>query len=308
MYCSRSFSSGILIHCYQNTRDGFLLFHSLSDYLVLFTNICVAAKAHGVRVVALCFMPEHLHSAVVASSREDLSSFVRDYTSSFAQDYKRTWKHHGPLFNTPFGSALKKGAKAARTNLIYIGNNPVERQLTAKAEDYRWNFLSYKDNPYPFSEPYIVRRSSSAMKKAVEEVRSLHSCGMPVRYSFLHRIFKTLDDKEKHQLSDFIISTYSIIDYDYAARFFDGWSDMISAMKFNTGSEYDINETFVGRSDAVYNVMSSYIIAKLHPKDIHDIFLLDEQAKVNLANELHLFCRVSPIQIAKYLHMKLTRQ
>ena len=107
-------------------------------------------------------------------------------------------------------------------------------------------------------------------------------------------------------MGDIIINTYSIIDYDYAAKFFDSWDEMISAMKFNTGSEYDINEIFVGRSDTGYQRMTSYILEKKRYKDIHDIFLLDEQDKIILANELHFTCNVNPAQIAKYLHLKMT--
>ena len=301
----RLFSSGILIHCYQNTRNGFLLFHSVSDYLTLFTRICIAAKTHGVVVVALCFMPDHLHLAVIAPDSESLSAFVRDYTASFSIDYGRTWEHKGPLFNAPFGSALKKGAKAARTNIIYIGNNPVERQLSKTAGEYRWNFLAYRNNPCPYSEPYVVRRACGAMRNAVKEVKALHSCGKPVNYGFLKRICKELNNTEKQQLADIIIRTYSVIDYDYAARFFDSWDDMLSAMRYNTGSEYDLNEVFIGKSDAVYRKLTSLIIHSGRFEDIHDIFALTDAEKIALANRLYAQTRVNPTQIAKFLHLKL---
>ena len=38
---SRKFKPGVLIHCYQNTFEGYLLFYTISDYLVYFTILCV---------------------------------------------------------------------------------------------------------------------------------------------------------------------------------------------------------------------------------------------------------------------------
>ena len=69
---------GILTHCYQNTVDGFLLFYSISDYLVYFTIFCIYAVREGIRVLSLCQMPDHVHFGITAEASRDLSSFVRD--------------------------------------------------------------------------------------------------------------------------------------------------------------------------------------------------------------------------------------
>ncbi len=308
MPANRSFSTGLLIHCYQNTREGFLIFHTVDDCLVFFTYFCIASRRHHIRVISLCLMPDHVHFIVTADTEQDLSAFVRDYTSWFVKDYNHTWHHSGPFFNTPFGSAVKRGDKAARTNIIYVGNNPVERRLSTSAEEYRWNFLSYYNNPSPYSAHLVIRKASFRMRSLIYEIKSMHSKGRAVSYAYLRNAMSRLDSVEKNQLADYIIRTYSVIDYDYAIRFFDTRVNMLAAMKYNTGSEYDINETFVGRSDTIYRELSSYIMMKKGIKDIHDILDWDERDKIALANELHTRTGANPIQIAKFLHLKRSRQ
>ena len=48
-------------HIYKNTKDGGLLFYTLSDYLVYFTITCVAAEKKGITLAALTLMRDHVH-------------------------------------------------------------------------------------------------------------------------------------------------------------------------------------------------------------------------------------------------------
>lgn len=302
---NRRFLSGILNHCYQNTVNGFLLFYSVSEHLVYFTNFCIYAVRHGIRVLSLCQMPDHIHTGIIASRPEDLSAFIRDVSTAYAKSDAVLCRRKGDLFNHPFGSAPKPGAKKGRTNLIYIGNNPVERQLCSKASDYRWNYLAYGKSDHPFSEKLIVRKSSWAMKKAIKVVKDEHRRGFALSYSMLKRLFGELDSVEKQQLVDYIIATYSVIDYDYAARFFNGFDTMIQAMAYNTGSEYDFNEAFVGRSDACYVRISKWLTDKLSLDDIHEVFSLSEGERTDLLMEIHEELGLDIRQIAKFLRLKI---
>ena len=65
----RKVIEGELHHIYQKTRGGVLLFYSLRDYLVYFTIYCTLADKMDVTVLALCPMPDHLHSACPGSDQ-----------------------------------------------------------------------------------------------------------------------------------------------------------------------------------------------------------------------------------------------
>ncbi len=304
---TRKCPPGVLIHCYQNTLDGVLIFYTLSDYLVCFTFICTYARRYSIRIISVCFMPDHIHLCVIAPSRRRLSAFIRDYSKTYAHMHNVRFQEKGQLFNHPFGSAPKVGAKKARTLLAYIANNPVERQLTQQAEDYRWNFLAYASSDHPFSEELVVRRASIAMKKALAEIKAMAEASKPLSYNFLQRIVRTLDERETRQLVDFIVTTYSVIEYDYAIRFFDTQEKMVLAFHSNTGSEYDLNEVFVGKTDVWYNKLTKTLLKKLSVKDIRDIFRLSEDQRFNLLKMLMRETDCPPAQICKYLHLRVKR-
>ena len=299
----RRFVPGRIHQCYQNTINGGLLFYSISDYLVLFTIINLAAERYDVKIVKMCFMPDHLHGAYAAACLKNLSLFVGYYTSEYAVEFNDVCGRRGPLFNSPFGSAPKVGAKKVRTNLIYLDNNPVERKLVMKAEDYRWNFLAYSISDHPFSAPVLMRKASQTMKNAMSVVRYLRNQKRPLTYRLLHNWFTNLSKGESLQLVDFIITTYSVIDYAEAVKYFGSYESMLISVHANTGSEYDIKETFVGRNDSYYARMAAQVLKTGRYADIHEVVSLDMASKMDLFNSLLETVPATPQQVAKFLHM-----
>lgn len=300
---SRKFKSGVLIHCYQNTEEGYLLFYTISDYLVYFTIFCVLAIKYDITIAALCQMPDHVHSSLMANSLRSLSLFIKEVSFAYSKAINSLCKSKGGVFNRRFGSALKEGGKKARTNIIYIGNNPVERKLVEKAEQYRWNYLAYAKNKHPFSEKIIVRRASSRIKKAMEEVKGCFNRKKALSYNQLQRMFSNLDRQEKLQLTDFIITTYSVIDYRVTRQLFGSIEDAISAMHSNTGNEYDIQEEFLGRTDAHYANITAAIMRNQNVGDIHDILALPESARLARLRDIVREMKIPAIQAAKYLRI-----
>jgi len=298
----------ILIHCYQNTLNGFLLFYSVKDYLIAFMIICITARRWDVHILSLCLMPDHIHIVLTADSVRILSGFIRDYSKKLALEHNRTFGEKGQLFNHPFGSAPKYGPKKARTNLAYLGNNPIERQLCSKAEEYRWNFLAYASSDHPFSEKIIVRNASYNMKRALAQVNYMAGKHIPLSYTFLQRMFNSLDNKERNQITDHIITRYSVIDYQAAIRFFDSYDKMISAFHSNTGSEYDLNEVFTGRSDHWYSLITKLLLQKTNLHDIHEIFTFTDEKKFELLQMIMRETDCPPAQICKYLHLKISTE
>lgn len=299
----RKFYIDILNHCYQRTADDGVLFYTFSDHLVYFTLFCVLARKYNIQVLALCQMPDHVHDCIVAKSSKDFVGFRRELNSRFAKMYNANAGTTGPVFETPFGSAPKQGAKKARTNLIYIANNPVERQLVTCAEDYRWNYLAYMVTNHPFSKDIVIRRSSKALCRAVKTVRAQFQNGFPMNYTLLKNITKDLTPEEIRQITDFIISTYNVIDYPQFIRFFDNYADMMTSIHATTGSEYDLNEQFLGKSDKPFADMTRILMSQCDFKDIHEFLSLPPEEKWKLFEILRKHTNVMGAQIAKYLHL-----
>lgn len=303
----RNFSSGILNHCYQRTVDGMLLFYSVSDFLVFFTIISVISRRYKVKILAMCLMPDHVHTSTVAENKRQLTMFVHEYSRLFALLQNRLCKRSGHLFRTPFGSVPKYGPKKARTNLIYVWNNGVERQLCAKAEEYRWNFLAFAQNEHPFSEPIMMSNASANLKKAIAAVKSRYDSDNYLNYNLLKRISKHLGKKELDQLSDYIINLYNVIDYSAATEFFDSYDDLLMATHANTGGEYDLNEVFLGKSDAWYSKISAILMRELSLTDIHEVLSFPDDRKFEILKMLMAKTSAPPEQISAFLRLKVIK-
>lgn len=298
----RRVKEGILNHCYQRTIGGAVLFYSYADYLVYFTSYCILARKHGVVVLGVCQMPDHLHDSVLARDKKQLAAFKRDQNAWFARQQNEFFKVEGPLFWHPFGSAMKTDEKKIRTNLIYVGNNPVERHLVEKAEDYRWNYVAYANSEHPFSRKLVLRKRSPAMKAAMKEVRAQHAMDSPLNYAMVNRLFKPLDVDETQQLIDYIIGTYNVVDYKSALEFFGGdYKRFLTALHSTTGSEHDIKEKRTGRSDLYYDQMTTLLLREYGLGDIHEFIRMDKK-------QLYRFLRgktaATDKQIQKYLRMR----
>lgn len=306
LFCmlKRKFTKNVLNHCYQRTADHGVLFYNVRDHIVFFTVFCVLADRHKVRVLKLVQMPDHIHHSSIAEREEQLSAFERDFTSIYAREYNGSFGRTGPLFEARFNSAPKKGDKAIRTNLLYLDNNPVERKLVASAQEYQWGYCAYATANNPFSNKIRLRFASMPLRRALKQVKILHKNKQYLTYKVITRLFDSLpNDYEKDQLTDYIIKTYSVIDHKTAARFFGGHDKEMLAASSNTGSEYDINEEFIGKDDRYYAQFSNILRKGGHVKDIHDIFTMSEKKRRDLFTLLRLKTMAPKKQICSFLHL-----
>lgn len=300
---ARSIKQGLVNHIYENTVDGKLLFYSTSDYLVFFSLFCITAVRYDVTVLSLCLMPDHFHAGLVERRQGCISGMMRDVLSQFTRQQNQVCGTKGPLFRPHYGSAVKRRDKDVRFMIIYIDNNPVERHLCETAEQYRWNFLAYARSPNPFSDPLVIRKASYALRTAVYYIKRRHKGGHSLAYWELHELAAKLTPQEKNQLTDFIVTTYSVIRYDEANRYFDSLSDRLAADHSVSAREYDLNEVFVGKSDAYYTRMIARIMKETGVSDIHQVLSWPEERKRSLFNFLARNTSAPRVQIAKLLRL-----
>lgn len=299
----KQIKSSVLNHCYQRAENGMLLFYCVSDYLVYFTHYCIYARRYHIKVLSLSIMPDHVHDSVIVKDPRNLSLFKQKVNSDFTRTHNQVCHFSGRLFEKSYGIAPKIGGKAERTNLIYVGNNGVERNLCSRAEEYRWSFLAYAVCPNPFSDRLVIRESRWPMRCAVKEVKACFKSLKPLTYSQLQRLFTHLTDGEKAQLVDLIINLYNVIDYNEAISRFGGHENMLTAMHSTTGSEHDIKEEFTGYSDACYAKMARYVLQLPGVKDVHDFLAWDDDRKWLLYQDMRGRFNATGKQVAKFLRM-----
>lgn len=256
-------------------------------------------------MLGLCQMPDHIHLVVHSKSRKQLADFVSLYTAAFAREFNKTGGLKGTLFEHGFGRAIKIGPKKIRTALAYLYNNPVERKLSIRAEEYRWNYLAYAASSHPFSTKYALAHVSRPFRRALKIVEDLFCSGSFLRHATADLLFDSINDVEKHQLTDKIISLWSVIDYELLISYYGSYDNVITAFASNTGSEYDIAETFEAQSDQVYNKMSALLVREGWVKRPREVISMDTDRKFEVLSRLLKAFNATPRQLEKYLHLKL---
>lgn len=306
VYKKRRFIPGECMHVYQRTIGGFNIFYDREDFIVFYTIFAVVARAYDIVVLELCMMIDHVHMLLSSESMEEISGFVRHYTSLFVRVYNDAIGRKGPLFHKSFGSAPKKGSKKIRSTIVYIGNNPVEKSLSSSAEKYRWNFLAYIGNAHPFSEQKPLSECSVRLRNAMKEVKKSSDAGNFLSYAQTRRMFRKLSAGECEILTDYIIMVYYPFDNDLLLSFYESKEDMMHAMKSTAGSDYDIKEMYNSGTDLIYQDMLE-VVDDLMAGPLRTVTIMPADMKFELAGHLKSRTNASDVQISKFLHMKIRR-
>ena len=295
-------------HVYQRTVGGVHLFYTKEDCLVFLSILSVCARSSDVRVLELCLMHNHIHMLLIADCFEELSSFMDRCTSWFVRAYNIEHGRKGRLLKKNFGSAPKWDGKKQRSAIIYIGNNPVEKNFCQYAEDFRWNFLAYIKSPSPFSEPIIMRKASSVLKSALQAVDNMIEQNVPLKYSSLAFYKSRLKTREYEQLIDYVISSYLPFDFDELLSRFNSYEDMITALHSTTGSEYDLKE---GRDDfsvASFIEMMHWVWDNYSAEYMRKMISMSLEEKLALASELKKHTSASSSQVINFLHIPIVER
>ena len=296
----RKFSPGVPNHIYQITLDRGVLFYNDADCLVFITLVFVKAVLHDIHLTGLCLMVNHIHMQASARSLKELNGFERDITALYTRFYNNENKRTGPLFKTPFGSASKMDSFDMCDNILYILNNPTVKKLCLKAEEYRWNFLAYKFSRNPFSEKIIDSEISRELRLAMFIVKDSANKLKPIGYDFLNLYKDFLNDKEWNQLTDYIISTYNVIDYEWDVRLFGSVEKFMSAVHSSKGKETEIKEYSGGKTFIPYYQMSSIFKRAFSSRSVFDLGIQDTVSAVRL---FIAKMNASTYHISKFLHI-----
>ena len=300
----RRFINNECNHIYQRTVNGFLIFYDREDYLVSYMILSVMARKYSVTLLKICFMIDHIHLLIDAPSREIMAAFMRDYSSVFIHEYNVSIGRSGQMLHKSYGSAPKKGDKKTRSTIIYIGNNPVEKKLCIRAEDYRWNFLKYFVEACPFSVRISLAESSRPLRRCIKIVKSTSRSNVYLNYTILRDMFGTLSESEQEYLTDYMIMSYFPFDKDRLLSYYEDWNQMVEAMHSTAGSEHDIKEVFSSGSDRIYDEMVRYIKDEKMICPVRSVTVLPFEQKMILFNELRIHTGATPYEIKKFLHMK----
>lgn len=295
----RKFQAYEVMHIYQRTVSGFNIFYSAEDFLVFYTIISVYARRYDIVLLGLCQMIDHIHLLGSSCKLSSMSCFISASLSQFVQEFNRKTGRKGKLFEKEYGSAIKKETKKIRSAIAYLFNNPVEKRLCSRAEEYRWNYLKYYKEP-PLKS---FRQCSSRLRKSIRIVQERFRSNQYLKYNLIDKIFNGLDKEEREHLIDFIIKLYFPFDVKKVISYYRSYEDMLIAVNSNTGNEHDIHEHYYGRTDVAYKEIMKFL-KNSGLTDLKTVITMSMEEKRKLASILKSRTSATYTQINKFLHLE----
>ena len=299
----RKFPVDTFQHIYQQAINRFVIFFSMEDRLVYYTIFSVMARNYGITVLALTLMFDHVHFLIQAVGREIYAKFIGVMTSTFVMAYNRDSGRKGRLFRKAYGNSAKRRDKDIRTCIAYNYNNSVEKKLFTRAEQDRWNLLAYIGSPYPFSKPIDKETASKKLLRSIDAATQFHRRNAYLDYPVVRKLFDGLDDTEREQLLDFIITLYLPIDKEKLLSYYKSYDDMGLAINSNTGSEYDLDEVYDPESHLCFERMLNVVHHSSFSDNPRSILLAPAAKRWQIAEALMSRTGATLNQVKRFLHL-----
>lgn len=231
-------------HAYIKGRRGNGIFYRSEDFIVLITIVSILVKKAGMKVMAFCPMFNHIHFLIKNISLNKLRRFIQRLAIIFVKEYNNEYGRKGPVFQKPFGCSLKRTAKVIMGCVAYVFNNPVAGKLSRTAKGYRWSLYAYHNNKNPYSEPLKKETCRNKMRVALKKVDYFHSKGLYLSYAALRDIFEYLDEKERLQMIDYILSKYYFLSEESLEELYGSFGKMLIAVDSNAGAEFELEDDY----------------------------------------------------------------
>lgn len=114
------------------------VFFGQADYAAYVALLKQACAATGVRCLAWCLMPNHVHLILMPPTVNSLQLAVSDLHRRYARQINRAHDWTGYLFQGRFASYPMDTSHLLNA-VRYVENNPVAAGLATCAEDWRWS-------------------------------------------------------------------------------------------------------------------------------------------------------------------------
>jgi putative transposase len=114
------------------------VFFSDEDYAAYRDIVAAACATHGVRCLAWCLMPNHVHLILTPSDANGLRAALADAHRRYSRRINFAHGWTGYLFQGRFASYPMDAAHLMAA-VRYVELNPVRAKLVGRAEDWPWS-------------------------------------------------------------------------------------------------------------------------------------------------------------------------
>lgn len=155
---------GATYHVILRGNDGQKIFFEDSDRCKLCLLIQEGIERFGHRILAYCFMSNHIHLAIQVG-QTSLSCIMQNLAFRYAQYMNWKWERVGHLFQGRFKSILVDESRYLKELVRYMHLNPVRAHVAHLPEHYPWS----SHNVYLGTADLVWLTTSSLLRTFAED-------------------------------------------------------------------------------------------------------------------------------------------
>jgi REP element-mobilizing transposase RayT len=144
----RHLTSRGVYHVYNRTLARRTAFERREDFRAFMCLAALATRRYGIRVLAYCLMPTHVHLVLEApADAERLSDAMAFLESQYTRYFNRGRKRDGPLWRGRFKAKLVTDSLYRIILVRYIDANPVQARIVGAARHYPYGSAVHYQRP-----------------------------------------------------------------------------------------------------------------------------------------------------------------
>ena len=142
----RIISANECYHLINRGNQKARVFHSSADYAAFLAYMREAQERVALPLLAVCLMPNHVHLVVRPKQDGDIAAWISWLFTTHVRRHHRKYDSTGRLWQGRFKSCLIQQDHHLLTVLRYVERNALAAQLVARAEDWRWGSLNWRES------------------------------------------------------------------------------------------------------------------------------------------------------------------
>ena len=131
----RQFAPGACYHAILRGNNRQDLFRCSGDYVDWLELLQTAAHRYHCRLLAYCWMTNHVHMAVQVSAKP-LGTFVQYLASQYARRFNRRHEKTGHVFERRHRAIIVQTSDRLLTLIRYIHRNPIDAAIVPQVRAY----------------------------------------------------------------------------------------------------------------------------------------------------------------------------
>ena len=131
-------------------------------------------------IIAYCIMDNHVHMILNTEKKEEMSRFMKQINTTYAQFYNKVKDRVGYVFRDRYLSKPIFSELQLQRCIVYIHKNPVVAEMVNSEKEYK--FSSYNEYLHPINENNLISKNAinlafgtNEINKFIEQYKYIHN-------------------------------------------------------------------------------------------------------------------------------------